>query len=100
LFFGSGGGTLFPPRCFHKDILNKDIFMKICSNADDVWLNLMVRLNGTSIVKVDDTCAILPVLIRQDFKLFSSNIYENDRYIKAVQDVYGEVFLQNSSIDL
>lgn len=96
LFFGSGGGTLFPPRSCHKDILSKEIFMKICSNADDVWLNLMVRLNGTSIVKVDDTCAILPVLIRQDFKLFSSNIYENDRYIQAVQDVYGDVFLQNS----
>lgn len=100
LFFGSGGGTLFPPKCYHKDILSKDDFMKICSNADDVWLNLMVRLNGTSIVKVNDTCAILPVLIRLDFKLFSTNIYENDRYIQAVQDVYGEVFLQNSSVDL
>ena len=92
LFFGSGGGVLFPPRCYSQEIFNKDMFLKICSRADDVWLNAMVRMNGTPIVKVNRSTVVLPVLLREDMKLFSTNIFDNDKYIKAVQEHYNDVF--------
>ena len=95
LFFGSGGGTLFPPQSYSKEVLNKEKFLEICSRADDVWLNAMVRLNGTPIVKSHRACVVLPVLIKEDLYLFSSNICENDKYIDAVQRTYGNVFLNN-----
>ena len=95
LFFGSGGGVLFPPQSCSKQVLDKDIFMKICSKADDVWLNAMVRLNHTPIVKINRSCVILPVLITQDLKLFSTNIFDNDKYIQAIREYYGDIFLSN-----
>ena len=68
------------------------MFLKICSRADDVWLNAMVRMNGTPIVKINRSTVVLPVLIREDLKLFSTNIFDNDKYIKAVQEHYNNVF--------
>jgi len=95
LFFGSGGGVLFPPQSYSREIFNKDMFLRICSKADDVWLNAMVRLKGTPIVKVKRPTVILPVLIKQDLKLFTTNIFDNDKYLKAVQEQYGKIFVKN-----
>jgi len=52
-FFGSGGGTLFPPNALHVDVLNIDVVKKICFDADDIWLNAMARLNGTKICQLE-----------------------------------------------
>lgn len=93
LFFGSGGGVLFPPHSFSEQILDKETFMKICAKADDVWLNAMVRLNHTPILKINRPSVILPVLIREDLKLFSTNIFDNDKYIQAVKEHFGDVFM-------
>jgi hypothetical protein len=98
LFFGSGGGTLFPPASYCEEIFNKEMFLKHCTYADDVWLNAMVRMKGTAIEKTARPCVVFPVLIPSDLTLFTSNISENDTYIRAVQQIYGEVFVQNKSI--
>ena len=50
-FFTSGGGTLFPPHSLNDEVLNEDVFMKLCPTADDVWLNAMARLQKTEICK-------------------------------------------------
>lgn len=92
LFFGSGGGVLFPPQSYSDEVLNKKLFLEICSKADDVWLNAMVRLKGFSIVKVHRSTVVLPVLIRQDLKLFATNIFDNDKYISAVQKHFNNIF--------
>jgi len=39
------GGILYPPKCFYKDILNKELFMKLCPMADDIWFWAMAILN-------------------------------------------------------
>jgi len=50
-FLTSGGGTLFPPGCFPKEMMDKESFMSICPSADDVWINAMLRYNSIPIIK-------------------------------------------------
>ena len=89
LFFTSGGGTLFPPSSLYKETLNKDIFMKICKMADDVWLNAMAQLQNTSIIKVPSKHAMhIPIIINNNVSLKSTNVVEgqNDVQIEAVRN--------------
>ncbi|MCR5070070.1 MAG: hypothetical protein K6A78_09820 [Prevotella sp.] len=50
-FLTSGGGTLFPPHLLHSQVGNEELFMKLCPTADDLWLNAMLIINGTKVVK-------------------------------------------------
>lgn len=54
VFFTSGAGTLFPPKCLHQDVTDEDTFNALCPFADDIWLNIMAFKNGTKILKVKD----------------------------------------------
>ena len=73
LFFGSGGGTLFPAHSLHKDVCSIETALQVCPNADDVWLNGMGRLNNTPIKHVGRKEVYLPVLQRNTLRLFSLN---------------------------
>ncbi|WP_336368404.1 glycosyltransferase family A protein [Marinobacter sp. C2H3] len=48
------GGVLYFPGCFDDNILNKDLFMSICPNSDDIWLKAMTLKKGTRCRQVDD----------------------------------------------
>lgn len=41
-----GAGCLYPPHCFYKDILRKDLFMQLAPTSDDIWFWLMAAMNG------------------------------------------------------
>lgn len=41
--FYCGHGTLFPPHVFDDEIKNKDVFMKLCPTADDIWFWVMME---------------------------------------------------------
>ena len=43
------GGILYPPKCFHPDVIREELFMKLCPTNDDIWFWLMAVLNGTQI---------------------------------------------------
>ena len=43
------GGVLYPPNCFYKDVMNKDIFTSRCRYSDDIWLWAMAILNHKKI---------------------------------------------------
>lgn len=46
----TGAGTLFPPhRLDDKFLFNKDLFMKICPYADDLWLKYMSLRKKTKV---------------------------------------------------
>ncbi len=93
LFFGSGGGCLFPAHSLFFDVLNKDIFLQICRNADDVWLNTMVRMNNISIIKTNYHSNILPVLNKRNNTLAATNMENgNDVQIAAVRKYCIEKF--------
>lgn len=85
-FFGSGGGTLFPPNSLHCEVLNKNVFSTICFLADDIWLNAMVRLNNVNIVKVNCSNTLLPVINKNNTTLYSVNVGENQND-KQLQNV-------------
>ncbi len=46
------GGVLYPPHCFHKDVLNTEKFMSMAKYGDDIWFYAMALLNGYTVSKV------------------------------------------------
>jgi hypothetical protein len=52
LFPTGVGGILYPPNALHSEVLNRDVFRKICPTADDVWLKAMSLLNNVRCQKV------------------------------------------------
>ncbi len=49
-----GAGTLYPPKCFYKDILNEDLILKLAPTNDDQWFWLMAVMNGVGVRVVKD----------------------------------------------
>lgn len=94
IFFTSGGGTIFPPKSLHEEVLNEEVFKKYCFFADDVWLNFMSRLNSTLIVKTNYYSDLLPVLNSKNIYLHDLNVglCENDHQLEAVRNYYLEKF--------
>ena len=89
-FFTSGGGALFPPNSFYKDILDKKIFMEICPSADDIWLNWMAKLNNKKIrySGIDKKYTLIKII---KSGLYKKNVKQNfnDVQIKRIIEKYG-----------
>lgn len=87
-FFGSGGGTLIPTAALYKDVVEKDIFLKLVPFADDVWLNAMANLNNTRVIKLA-TGLFMPIINKSE-KLSTSNLLDNknDVQINSVINYY------------
>lgn len=90
LFFGSGGGTLFPVGLLYKDVLNKELFLKYCFYADDIWLNTMCYLSNTEIIIMDNSHILLPVINLRSSSLCELNQLNsmNDLQIEGVRTYY------------
>lgn len=90
VFFGSGGGTIFPPSIFDDDVLNIYLFMKLTPNADDVWLNAMCKLKKTNVCVMSTKTAYLPIIFRNKVTLESINngLNQNDEQINSVREYY------------
>lgn len=87
LFFGSGGGTLFPPHSLHADVMDEHNALAVCPNADDIWLNAMARLAKTPIVHSNRYTVVLPILNRNSHTLSADNITNgNDIQLHQVID--------------
>lgn len=50
LFVTTGAGTLFPPHSLPDEAFDKDSIKELCLNADDVWLNEMLRSRKVKVV--------------------------------------------------
>ncbi|AUM13451.1 hypothetical protein [Ketobacter alkanivorans] len=48
-------GVLYPPGSLHRDVLDVNLFMRLCPGADDVWLKAMSLLAGSLSSKVEDS---------------------------------------------
>ena len=97
LFFTSGGGTLFTSRMFHKEVLNKEVFLQKCLLADDIWLNIMAQMNATKIMKSSFHFEGIPILNLKDITLSSQNVGLglNDKQWQEVVTHYAEAPLTN-----
>lgn len=51
----TGAGALFPPKILKKEIFNKEVFMKICPYADDIWMKVMEIYSGVPVVLAEKT---------------------------------------------
>jgi hypothetical protein len=89
LFPTGGAGCLYPPGSLHKDTTNKELFMKLCPNADDVWFWVMARLQSTKHVTVQtNQFLILDLLYEFTHKgaaLQHKNVYENANDVQLKQ---------------
>jgi len=102
LNFPTGGaGVLYPPNSLHKEVTNKEVFMKLCPTADDVWFKSMSLLKGTLCKKTFTRSSTDPGFIFMDGKnqlettLMSINVFKNDEQIKAVFEKYNICKLLN-----
>lgn len=86
-FFGSGGGVLIPPSAIHAAVLDKDIFLKCCPHADDIWLNVMCRLVSLKMFSLRKPFTLLPVTNRDQSDLSSINNGQqmNDEQLNLVR---------------
>ena len=84
-------GVLYPPKIFSKEVFNEKVFLKICPNADDIWLKSMALLNGIQHKKIMGYEGRLPTIPNtQSVGLWKRNLSEdvNDKYTKAVFTKY------------
>lgn len=82
LFFGSGGGTLFPPNSLSGANVTFDTIRNICPLADDIWLNAWVRKNGYIVGRASRYSSVPEWNIRQNSKLCNIN---NGKCLNDVQ---------------
>jgi len=96
-------GILYPPGCFHRDISNQSLYMRLAPKADDIWFWAMAVLNqeyyngespyivvekgySTYLHEID------PELQRGENALWSYNSQGgNDLQLKAVIEHYPQI---------
>ena len=54
LFPQGGEGTIYPVGTFNQNAFDKDVFLKICLTADDVWFKAMSLHNNVKCVKITE----------------------------------------------
>lgn len=96
LFFGSGGGTLFPAHSMIDMASNIDLAMSLTPKGDDIWLNAMARLKGSRVYHTNMYSEPLPVLNFGNKTLFSSNAEGgNNSQIRELQNYCEKNLKQN-----
>lgn len=99
-FCTTGGGVLYSPNILHKDVFNKELFLELCPNADDIWFWAMVILNNIKInVVADNIQGLIYVNPERTLGLSGEkNLWEynamnggNDLQLKKVFEHYPEL---------
>lgn len=78
IFFGSGGGTLFPCGSLKDADMPIEIINKVCPLADDIWLNAIIRKNGFNVLCANDSISVPTWIIFNNEKL--STINDGDKF--------------------
>lgn len=88
LFMTTGAGTLFPPSPLSEKAFNIDMIRDLCLNADDVWLNEMLRLDGVKVVAATGRQELVYVPGTQEVALYHENLASggNDGYFRKLSD--------------
>lgn len=74
LFFGSGGGTLFPPNRMGYLMDDISTILRLCPTADDIYLNALCRIAGCE-VTFRNIYPLLSIENKNDEKLHDCNGY-------------------------
>lgn len=77
-FLTGVGGVLYPPKCFTKEVLRDDVFLKHAPKADDIWLWVMALVHNRKIRVVKNHLKTL--IATNIFKqLFKDNLYKHNK---------------------
>lgn len=93
------GGILYPPRIFDSEIFNKNVFIKKCPYADDIWFYVMAIRNNTLRKFTDTENYYFPLdtfyqLTHSDSSLLSRNrgknieSLDNNKQLNLLIDYY------------
>lgn len=82
------GGVLYPPCCYNENIFDEEAIRATCLTADDLWLSVMCRINGTKTVYTGCHYGYITILQSQNQALMNSNCSEgrNDVQIKNISE--------------
>ena len=91
LFLTGGAGVLYPPGSLHREVTNENLFMKLCPDADDVWLFCMAEMQGTPRRRITGQIPLTYWPGSQAGGLMEINVQQfgNDRQFAAVQRHFG-----------
>ena len=95
-FFTGCGGVLYPPGSLRKEVLNKNLFSKLCPDADDIWFWAMAVLNYTKIKIVKNSNFKIEFTPNsQDDALWRKNVTggHNNRILSAILSHYPDIKL-------
>lgn len=94
-----GAGTLYPPCSLYEDVVNKELFMTLAPQADDIWFWAMAVMAGTKHRLVDFGYSFYQIdllyqKLHKDSSLMSSNLHKdnNDVQIKNIMKYYEGLF--------
>ncbi|QUH23766.1 glycosyltransferase [Methanobacterium alkalithermotolerans] len=95
----TGGGILYPPTVFYKDVLKDEIFLKLSPCGDDIWFWGMAVLNNRKIKVIKDGFKHLTYInperelnLNDDGTLFEGNKDgRNDEQLSALLEFYPEI---------
>lgn len=98
LFPTGCGGVLYPKDILDSRAFDKELFLTICPDADDIWLNVCAFIGGASFV---DTCVYdysLQIKNRNDSSLHATNVTQglNDDKMLRTRDY----FMKKSGVDV
>ena len=88
----SGSGKLYPAGSLDERALDPDAFMRLCTNADDLWVKCMELLAGKKTLFVKNWKVDLRSLRgSQSETLETGNVGrgENDLFLKQTMEAYG-----------
>lgn len=101
-FLTGVGGVLYPPKCFTKEVLREDIFLKYAPTADDIWLWVMALVHKRKIRIVKNHIKTL-ICTNIFTQLLQENLYKenkkggNDKQLQALMKFYGENIISKIS---
>lgn len=86
------GGCLYTKALLDQEIFDKDKYMSLAKDADDIWFWSMALKKGTKI-KIAHPSLTKPKIIEgtQDTALWNDNVTRNDSVIKSILNSYPEV---------
>jgi hypothetical protein len=86
------GGILYPANSMYPDVFEVDILKKYCFFSDDIWLNVMARMNGTNAAKNADFSSYIPIMNSQRINLYTKNVANgfNDKQVSSMRKYYFE----------
>lgn len=92
LFITTGGGVLFPSSSTRDDFFRQSSAIELCPNADDIWINTVIRKQGLKVKKVTKYHPYRKYFTFLDdhkgVELKAENVLlgKNDIYLKRVED--------------